>query len=792
VNNKLFMYDFEVFKKLWLVVFIDYNTKEKTIIINDVEKLKIFYELHKEDIFVGFNSRMYDQFIFKGLLDGLNPYSISNEIIQNNNSGYRIVENHESYQLYNFDISSKFYSLKQLEAFMGSRIEEVNIPFDTNRKLNKSKTQEVVKYCTHDVEETIKVFNYQREEFDGQLSLIKAFNLPMTMFNKTKPQLAAYILGAERKSRDDEFDISIPDTLNISEKYQYIVDWYKNPVNRDYKRGLYTDVANIPHVFKWGGLHGAISNYKTEGILLYCDVSSLYPAIMIEYNYLSRNVKNPEKYKEIRDTRLKLKKKEDPREAPLKIVLNSTYGAMKDKYNDLYDPLMANNVCVAGQLLLLDLIDKTEQYCNLIQSNTDGLFLKVDNMDTVEKIKEIAKEWEQRTRLDLEWDIYSKIYQKDVNNYIIVNKEGKYKSKGAYVKKLSAINYDMSIVNKALVNYFIKNQSIEKTIEECNDLIEYQKVVKISNLYMYGLYGDKKLKEKVLRVFASNKENAAGVFKVKSEDRIEKIANTPEKCFINNSNIIGTKIPEELDKQYYINLSKKRLDDFLTKKPTKKTDKIDTGIKFVNHESLETIKKLNFDNFILFTDLLVYLKENTNINKTNIEVLIGLNYFKFFGGNKKLLNITEKFIKKYKTTYKEKTKLNRITEIKEYELSLKDETFSMLEQFKFEQEYLGYIQTCTHKKEDRKRVFVLNISKKYSPKLELYNIGTGRTGTMKVRERDFKNNPFDARDILTILRYEKKFKLLYKGRDKKNKPMFEPSTTEIELWITDYIVEKLL
>ena len=45
--------------------------------------------------------------------------------------------------------------------------------------------------------------------------------------------------------------------------------------------------------------------------------------------------------------RLELKAKKDKRQAPFKIVLNSTYGAMKDKYNGLYDPRQANNVCIA-------------------------------------------------------------------------------------------------------------------------------------------------------------------------------------------------------------------------------------------------------------------------------------------------------------------------------------------------------------------------------------------------------------------------------------------------------------
>lgn len=135
---------------------------------------------------------------------------------------------------------------------------------------------------------------------------------------------------------------------------------------------------------------------------------------------------------------------------------------MKDQYNPLYDPLMANNVCLAGQLLLLDLIEKIEPYCKLIQSNTDGLFMKVEKESDIDLIKEVAKEWETRTRLDLEWDVYEKIYQKDVNNYIIIDKDQKYKSKGAYVKKLNNLDYDLPIVNKALIEYFTKGIPVEK------------------------------------------------------------------------------------------------------------------------------------------------------------------------------------------------------------------------------------------------------------------------------------------------------------------------------------------
>ena len=251
-----------------------------------------------------------------------------------------------------------------------------------------------------------------------------------------------------------------------------------------------------------------------------CEDNALYPSIMIEYGYLSRKLKNPQKYREIRDERLRLKKLKDKRQQPMKIVLNSTYGILKDKNNPLYDPLMSNNVCVTGQLLLLDLIEKVEPYCQLIQSNTDGIYMLVENKETVKIIEDIAHEWETRTRLSLEFDIYNEIYQKDVNNYIIISEDGHYKSKGAYLKKLSPIDNDLPIINTALIEYFVHQTPIADTINKSNKLIDFQKVVKLTSLYKGVVYGEgvtetidgkskvvvkngEHLREKVHRVFAS-------------------------------------------------------------------------------------------------------------------------------------------------------------------------------------------------------------------------------------------------------------------------------------------------
>lgn len=561
----MLFYDFEVFKYDWLVVIKDTNSKKTTTIVNDPEQLKRFYKKHKEEIWAGYNSRSYDQYILKGILCDFNPSDINNHIIVKKLGGWQYSSLFWRIQFYNYDVmTNKFFGLKQLEGFMGNSIKESDVSFTIDRKLSENELEEVIKYCNHDVEQTMQVFVNQIEEFNSHMGLIKMFKLPLKYINKTKAQLSAIILGADKVEHDDEFEYEIVDTIKIH-KYRHILEWYKNPLNKDYKKKLDVEVAGVPHTFAWGGLHGARQNYIGEGIFVNSDVGSFYPSLMLQYDFQSRNISDKSKYQNIYDTRMELKHEGKKKEQqPLKIVLNSTYGAMKDKYNNLYDPRQANNVCINGQLMLLDLIEKLEDKWELIQSNTDGVMFKLNSEQDLEEYKCICDKWCKRTKMTLDHDIIKKVVQKDVNNYLIVMDNGKVKSKGAYVKELNKLDNDLPIVNKALKDYFVKGIPVETTINSCNDLIEFQKIVKVSGKYKYALHGDKILKEKILRVFASRSKVDKGVYKVhNNKDTPDKIANTAERCFIENGDLNGVKVPRKLDKQYYINLAKKRISDFI-------------------------------------------------------------------------------------------------------------------------------------------------------------------------------------------------------------------------------------
>ena len=122
---------------------------------------------------------------------------------------------------------------------------------------------------------------------------------------------------------------------------------------------------------------------------------------------------------------------------------------------------------------------------------------------------------------------------------------------------------DLPIINEAMVAYMTKGISVEETVNNCNDLIKFQKIVKVSSKYLCGWHNRKKLTDKTFRVFASKDNTDTYIGKQKSEgSTIEKFANTPDHCFIDNTNVNEKKVPDKLDRQWYIDLANERLKQY--------------------------------------------------------------------------------------------------------------------------------------------------------------------------------------------------------------------------------------
>jgi len=561
----MLFYDFEVFSQDWLVVINDVTNRCEHVIINNPDELEKVYKQHINDIWVGFNSRHYDQYILKGILCGFEPKKINDFIIVAGNPGWKYSSVMRNVPLINYDVMlGTDRGLKSFEGFMGNNIKESSVPFDIDRKLTQEELDETVKYCRHDVEQTIEVFLQRSEEFDASRELIKLFNLPISSYSKTKAQLVCEICGGMGKRFDDnEFDFPIVPCLKLN-KYKYVLDWYKNSENHSYDKSLETMIAGVPHTFAWGGIHGAKKQNTESGVLLNMDVTAYYPSIQLQYKYGYRNMSKPENFELIHKENLRYKAEGNKKaRSPFKIADNSMSGQLKDKNSRLYDPLMNNAVCVNGQLMLLMLIEMVEPHAQLVQSNTDGILLKLKSIDDYDILDDVVYEWECATGMKMEFELFSKVFQKDVNNYIIIDADGKIKSKGGYVKKLSNLDYDLPIVNKALINYMVHGISVEDTVLKCDDLKEFQMVTKISSKYKHIVHGSKVLKEKCIRVFASKAPSDEGVSKISVRTgRPEKLSNSPEHCFIYNDEVNGKAAPEKLDKLWYIKFAKKRLADF--------------------------------------------------------------------------------------------------------------------------------------------------------------------------------------------------------------------------------------
>ena len=305
------------------------------------------------------------------------------------------------------------------------------------------------------------------------------------------------------------------------------------------------------------------------------DVSSYYPHLMTICGYTSRNIPDAKIFSDVLERRMKAKAEGDKATANvLKLVVNTTYGAMLNQYNALYDPLMGRSVCISGQLYLLELCEHLYQdieELKLIQCNTDGIMIEFDDSH-YEEVQAIVEEWQQRTGFELEEDSIKSIAQKDVNNYIEVQCDGAVKSKGGYLVKGIAkagafkVNNDATIVASAIQEYFVNGIPVEKTIKDCDDIQQFQIIAKAGGKYKESFHlidGEKVKVQKVNRVYATKDERYGKLYKVKAADgSIAQIASLPEHCIVDNTNELTI---DDVDKNFYIDMAQKRVNDFIGK-----------------------------------------------------------------------------------------------------------------------------------------------------------------------------------------------------------------------------------
>lgn len=645
---RLITYDCECFAHDWLVVFKDTETGKYTAVWNDNDALKM--ALSEDCVYIGFNSKHYDQFIIKAIALGYSAEEVKkvNDYIINGGQGWECPMLRDQYfRFNNVDIKDDMQmglSLKAIEGHLGMSVEETSVSFDIDRPLTEEELKETVFYCKHDVDTTEKLVELRKDYLKNKINLGKMAGLDeIKAMGMTNAKLTAAMLKASPQPHDDERKYVYPDNLRKefipSEVFEFFDKMYDPSISdKDLFSGkLELFIGDCPVTIGYGGIHGAIPNFiwteTDDSVIRNKDVGSYYPHLCTINGYTSRNIPSAQIYKNVLDSRMKAKASGDKATAnALKLVCNTTYGAMLNKYNDLYDPLMGRSVCISGQLYLLELAQhcyKEIESLKIIQLNTDGIMVEChpDDLDMLDKI---CEEWQSRTGFELETDSVTRIAQKDVNNYIEVQPDGKTKSKGGYLVRGIApagafnINNNACIVATALKEYFINGIPVEKTINGCNDIFQFQLIAKAGAKYReaYHIVDGKQVPvQKVNRVYASKDERYGKLFKVKAEnDSTAKIEMLPEHCIIDNDNLLTI---DDVDKSFYIDMAKKRINDFLGIKPEQKTR------RKTNMATAKKIETINTATMNIYQKLLkaraMFLE--SEVKKTGKNMHLSFKYF---------------------------------------------------------------------------------------------------------------------------------------------------------------------
>ena len=555
--------DNEIFHIIWI------NGEESKISQEDLDKL---YEIVENYTLIGYNNHWYDDCMLDVIrlckqkaIKRANDSIISGQ----RRKPWNLIKSLDMMQ--QIDVSVP--SLKQIEGNMGKSIVESSISFDIDRELTESERQEMLDYCSYDVESTISIYKLrQRSYFESRDMILDMLNLP-NAFNWNTTTIVANILVPDKKRYHQSAKLLVPGwmwecTDGIPKRVWDM--WNEGNKSQDHIKGLKETVMAFDNefVFGFGGLHAAPKEKIDVRNVKLLDVGSMYPSIIINLNALGDMTSV---YDDIRRERLSIKHSDPTRANALKLILNSTYGLLKNRHSLLFNPKASSSVCIYGQIALFVLCEMLDaQGYKIINVNTDGVAF-IDDPKLNDSYKTIWHDWESNFDLTLELDEFERWIQKDVNNYIAIRKDGKLKLKGGDVNKYDTDKYfsnnNIRIVQKALVEYLVNGTSPFMTIHSnTNNPLLYQYVLKAGRTYL-GVYDQNGHHlQNVNRVFAlDGKYDGTKLYKVRQDGGRVNFPDVPDNMWLFNGDLEDMDINEfkrKLDLSHYVRLANKKIKEW--------------------------------------------------------------------------------------------------------------------------------------------------------------------------------------------------------------------------------------
>lgn len=615
-----YIFDIESYKNLFVVIFKQVLTNDYyTFVIHDIKDGRndseaLIQFLQENPSLIGYNCVGYDAQLLEVFMRGESQrsatalYAISQRVIEKHEQIYPEWELSlkylDLYKIWHYDNKNKQTSLKWLEFFF--RIPKIkDLPYEHSTKISIPQSKAVIDYCKYDVDFTEIFYEKSKDKIQDRREVFIETKEPL-IWNKSNSSIGTYLFGRElsqalntpvkklKENRTFRKYVKVGETILpyidfATDAFKSVLEGFRQAVIYSSDDGDLLTKGSYSHSVKYrgitidfgmGGGHAALprSLFRTTDthMILDIDGSSYYPNLGI------RNRMYPEhlterfcdiylgKYEE----RMLYPKSTHPsKNRNLKELLNCVYGNSKQKDSLFFDPRYTVFICVNGQLLLCKLIEdicENVEGAKLIQMNTDGITIYIPK-DKEAQVKEICAKWEDLTKISLEFNEYQLLVMPDVNNYLAVYKNGKTKSKGRFQIYEEMVdneefhkNPSANIIAKAFYNYFVKDVSIEDTIQKEDSIFEFMFGVKKQKGFEFCLWQDNKpnmIKDRVLRYYISNnggklyKHYYDGSKKITGLNVNEQVATLQE---VKQDHVMYY---PDLNKEYYIEQAYKELQD---------------------------------------------------------------------------------------------------------------------------------------------------------------------------------------------------------------------------------------
>ena len=572
------------------------------------EEIKFFKR--PKTLFCGYNNHHYDDVVMNYIIDYQNilaslPYwricqslfNLSRTIVEDEDGSrdklkrWKYAHYFHSMDLLTMQFSQKLrVGLKTMQVTMHYKnVQEYDGDFD--QYIPVTEIDKMIAYNINDVESTTELLNRLKDQVELRLFIEKEHGIDCLSMDSVK-MAETFLLEKyseksgipknvikEMRSPMDYIplkDVILPFIKYKNPKLQAVLEDMKKQIVYSKERKGYEKkfvLSNVVYSIGVGGIHSIhtpkIFLPKEDEFIGHSDVASMYPSLLIEYQWGPRHLGKLfcDLFAGLKEERLEAKHTgQTVKNLFLKIVLNSPTGKMQQEVSWMYDPFNVFKIRINGQLILLMMVDRLlELGCEIIQVNTDGVVYRAKKA-LRSRIQEATREVESITRLTFEDDEYEAFYQYAINDYFgvikgysethnpkLIEKKGMFITDTKLGKGLAPV-----VIPKAVINYFLTKQPVSEFIEKDKDIRDFLMTQNVDKKFKV-VHGDTQV-QRINRFYAST--NGYYLFKQSEDGSLEHMLKKSGVTILNKFD--DTPIEDrKINYRYYISEATKIIADFV-------------------------------------------------------------------------------------------------------------------------------------------------------------------------------------------------------------------------------------